>query len=106
MVAQMAMITAIQRPPLLHPDGATCHAFAYIRPSARERLVALIRTINTLMTPKVVDGSVSWGSDLSSAVRTVSDRCNVLASSSPTLVPPLSANAAHAISSGKMLTNA
>ena len=35
-VAQMATITASHRQPSPHPDGATCHAFAYIRPSARE----------------------------------------------------------------------
>ena len=105
-VAQMATITAIHRPPLLQPDGATCQAFAYIRFRAREKLVALISTINRLITPNVVDCWVSGGSDWSRTARVLSDRCSVLATSSPTLELPLPTKAAQVISSGKMLTNA
>lgn len=103
-VALMPRITAIHRPPLPYPDGSTCQAFAYIRPSARDKLVALISTINPLMTPNVVDCWASRGNDWSRVVRVLPDGCKVSVTWSPTLVPPSPANAARAISSGIILT--
>ena len=97
---------ATQRQPPVQPGARTRHTLAYMRASAREKLVALTTTMRTPRMPKAPRVSEWAGSACSTTARELSGIPNASETRSDR-VPELSGiSAATAMMSGKMLVNA
>ncbi len=100
--------TATQRhhPRVQPPDGGTRHTFAYMRVSARDRLVAPITTMITPRNPKAPRVCGWVGSTSSRVARELSGRPNPSEMRSAMLGELEGSSAATAMMSGNTLVNA